>query len=161
VAEHWTEVAEATEMRDGARRVLGAVVIVFVLAGASFAGWAVANADDGPNCARLSERVAGIEHVDWDNGFTSSGPEWIIVLTNGVTRGDAPSRAKIARALHAEEGAYTRFRDALPEDLGPVADRLHAVALDVERGPPPGSGTDAQRDAAALQRFGLEACGFG
>jgi len=131
------------------------VAIVAVAVVVLVVGRTVVRDDDA--CAALGEQVAGLEGFGWDNGVTSSGPEWLSVLTDGTTEADAPSRQQIAAAVAADEAGYERFRSALPDDLEPAADRLHEVALDPAADRADGS---VERDAAALRAHGTRACNF-
>lgn len=132
---------------------LALVAVVACAVGAFVMGRTVLRGD--PPCAALSAPVDGLGGYRWDNGLTSSGPEWISVLTDGTTEADAPSRAAIASAVDADADGFDRFRAALPDVLRPVADRQVARAsdADVDR-----SGPQVEADARALARHGALAC---
>lgn len=111
--------------------------------------------DDDADCRALTARVADLDGYAWTNGMTSSGSEWLSVLATGTTEADAPSRDAIAEAIAADDDGYESFRAALPDDLRPAAERLHAVALD-----PNSDRTtkEVERDEQTLNRHGRSAC---
>ena len=133
--------------------VLGAVVLLGALV-----TWRWVREDDA-SCGALLAPVESLDGYDWDNGITSSGSEWISVLTSGVTDADRASRDQIATAVAADEAGFERFRSALPDDLEPTADRLHALALDADESHRRRADPEVERDVAALNRHGTSACG--
>ena len=132
---------------------LALVVIVALAVGALVIGRTVLRDDD--DCGALAEPVAGLDGYAWDNGITSSGAEWLSVLTQGVTDADGPSRSEIAATVEADPEGYDRFRAALPDALQPEADRLHELALDPDSDR---TAPSVGRDARALSRHGTLTC---
>lgn len=114
--------------------------------------------DDDESCAALAAPVASFGGFSWDNGITSSGSEWISVLTDGVIHADEADRARIAVAVQADEDGFDQFRGSLPEDLRPTADRLHALALDPDEAFRRRSDRSVERDVSAISRHGLLTC---
>ncbi len=131
--------------------VLSLAVTGFVLGRALTGG--------GTDCSVVASRVSGLDGFAWDNGITSSGSEWISVLTDGATRADDASRRSIAAAVRADDDGFRRFRTELPADEASAAERLREFVVDPDASASR-VGATHERDATTLQDFGLDECGL-
>lgn len=146
--------------RSRVSRAKGPIVVLVLFVGllAVLAGRALFG--DEPTCEVLNTRVEGLDGFDWDNGFTSSGSEWISVLTDGLTEADEPSRRRIADAVGADDDGYRRFREALPDETADAADRLLVLVSDPAASEASWDRTAVERDGALVSRFGFDECGL-
>jgi hypothetical protein len=130
-----------------------ALVVVVAVAVGGFFVWRATTG--GSVCDTLVTNVAGSDGWHDVNGITSYGPDWVGVLVQAPTNADQPSRAELAAAVAADGDGYESFRSALPEDLAPAADHLHAIVLDPDAD---GSGTKVEADARSIGRHVRDTC---
>lgn len=116
------------------------VLVVFGIGAAVGVGW-LRTPEPDALCVGLGGRVAGLEVIRWDNGFSESGPSWLAALTNGVAHGDAGTRRAIAETVAADTTGY----EQMVAGLGPIDraafDRLRAAATEPD---PPASADDPE-----------------
>jgi hypothetical protein len=132
-----------------------AVLVVLCVAGAGcLEDWR-----EEERCRALAGDVEGLGGIDWDNGFSGSGPQWLNAFTDGVQQATPASRVRIAEALADDEDGYSAFRSALPPDDRDAADRLHTLLLDPEDAAARADDIEVGRDVDAIHRASGE-CGM-
>ena len=122
--------------------------------------WVVRGDQPDPACRQLSSEVQGLGGIQHENGFTSFGPAWIQVLTDGIEVATPDSRAEIAVALRRDTEGFERFRDSLPDDLEPAATRLRALALDPDEALARRADDAVVRDSRSLSHHSTRGCGL-
>lgn len=129
-------------MPSGAKRrdvrrewTVGLVALVVIAAAAGVAVWRFGGDDRPAECDALSDRVLGVESVDWDDGVTGVEGSWYGVLTDGPVQVDAEQQAELARAVADDDAGFERLVDRLDAEDAAAATRLRELLLDTSVAP--------------------------
>jgi hypothetical protein len=101
----------------------------------------------GPSalCEELDDHPEGLDHIDWENGDTSSGGSWSQALADGVLYADDESRAEVAAAVAGDRQGFEDLLFQVDEADRWAYAELHELAVD------PAAGRRAADDPRTLE----------
>lgn len=144
-----------------ARRWLIAVPLVVLVVGATSFATKQSLANLGPDpCYQLnSVNVGELQSFDATDGSSDDGPEWINILTDGVTDPAPADRLAIVRAVDMSEASAGRLVSSLPASLQPTVRRLVAIAGSSTATAAVRSNEATRADVRELSDYAFRACG--
>jgi len=123
--------------------------------------WWRERGEDSPDpCYQLNEvNVGTLQSFSTLDGPTDEGPQWINLLTDGVTDPAPVDRMAIAKAVDSSEASATQLISSLPLSLQSPARRLVAVAGSPTASVAERSSVGIRADVRELSDYAFQACG--
>lgn len=110
--------------------VVGALVVVLVVAIATALVMARREPVERARCRGLGRGVAGLSVITGANGFSQSGPSWYAALTEDGLQAGVASRQDIAAAVAADATGYQQVVEGMDGPDRAELDLLRSIAVD-------------------------------